>query len=439
MPPFLRSICLAALGVLFIALPAFSAPPLTERVSIRSNGGQTIGGNNSFADITPSGRYVSFTSNADNVVPEDTADYQDIFRHDRETGKTKRVSLATSGAPANGHSSVSAISDDGTVIAFSTQATNLSPKDDATNYDIYVRDLATGKTKLVSVNTSGTEGSGTSGTTAISGNGRFVAFVSDADDLVPDDDNAENDVFIRDLVEGETTRISVASDETEGADASGAPTVSETGRYVAFESLAENLVAPSLANTAEDVFLRDRQKGKTKLVSINPNLVPADGSSSSPAISSDGQLVAFESGASNLFYDDGAFFRDIFVKNTRTGKVEIISVPADGSTNDGSSFDADISANGRYVSFESESTKLVTSMDTLLSHAFVYDRVSGLMERVSSTPTGQSCSGANGSYVVRVSSQGPFVSFESDCTDIVANDTNGNYDAFVVGPVKFKP
>jgi Tol biopolymer transport system component len=225
-------------------------------------------------------------------------------------GPIQRVSLSSTGKQGFCDSYAPALSDNGRFVAFSSGAAKLVPGDGNHKVDVFVRDLRTGKTTLVSLGQGGVEGNGTSDFPALSAGGRFVAFDSEAGNLVPGDTNGAEDVFVRDRLTGTTERVSVATDGTQGNGYSFLGNVSSDGRYVTFESGASNLV-PGDTNDGFDVFVRDRLNGTTERVSLGPGGIQADGSSFAPQISGDGRVVVFQSEARNLAPGDTQGLRNI--------------------------------------------------------------------------------------------------------------------------------
>jgi uncharacterized repeat protein (TIGR01451 family) len=305
---------------------------------------------------------------------------------------------------------------------------------------------APGVTQLVSANPAGQPGNQSSELPAISANGRFVAFASLADDLVAEDTNVSSDIFVRDRVSGVTERVSVSSAGREGdgnsgfLDGLGGPAISADGRYVAFDSNATNLVKQD-RNSAEDVFVRDRLTGTTTRVSVTST--GAEASGSNPAISADGRFVAFLSVSENLAPGDSNFASDVFVHDRQTGVTERISQAPDGSDAQGSSFFAPhLSADGRFVYFSSFASNLTDPGEPDPNSdvdAFLFDRQSDTMTAVTSF------AGDPNSFVIEhgitggMSSDGRFLTFSTedpgfidpDVNDEVDLDTNGfNDDAF---------
>ncbi len=262
----------------------------TTRVSVNSTGAQG-NGHSAYPSISADGRFVAFASGASNLVPGDTG-YWDVFVHDRQTGTTTRVSVSSTGTQSNDNSGDPSISADGLYVAFTSSAQNLIPGDTNGRADVFVHDRQTGTTTRVSVNSTGTQGDFNSWRPAISANGRYVAFISDATTLVPGDTNGRADVFVHDRQTGATTRVSVSSAGIQGdgfVEGSSTPSISADGRFVAFASGASNLV-PGDTNNQKDVFVHDRQTGATTRVSVSSADDKSGGcwsSNSSPSLSVD--------------------------------------------------------------------------------------------------------------------------------------------------------
>jgi Tol biopolymer transport system component len=245
-----------ALLVLGAAVFAFAQNTgVTTRVSVSSNGEQGNAFGSDWPAFTPDGRFVAFSSDASNLTREPDNNAQgDIFVHDRLTGETARVSVTTNGRPARSNSLHPSISADGRYVAFDSLAGNLVPPDRDERSDLFVHDRLTLETTLVSRALEGEIGRGNSGFPSISSDGRFVAFHSDARNLVPDDTNRTGDVFLHDRSTGTTTRVSISSDGGQGNFWSMLGKVSADGRAVAFTSDSGNLV-PGDTNIARDIFV----------------------------------------------------------------------------------------------------------------------------------------------------------------------------------------
>lgn len=360
----------------------------TERVSV-SSAGQ---GSNGTSDFTPAisadGRYVAFVSRGTNLVAGGDAngDDRDVFLRDRASGTTRLVSLDSQGRQADNDSFGVAISPEGGSIAFGN-ASALVPADTNGNWDVYVRDDGTGTTVPVDVGADGRPVGGRLVYTheAIGNVGRFVAFVSDSSNLVPGDTNGVADVFVLDRARQTIERVSVASGGAQANGDSGlfTPAITPDGRFVAFASTASNLV-PGDTNGTWDVFLRDRLRGTTERISIGGDGEQANGGSSgAPALSADGRFVAFGSFASNLVPGDTNGAADVFVRDRANGTTERVSVATGGGQADGGGGDPTISADGRYVAFDSSASNLVAGDANGATDVFVHDRQTGTTTLVS--------------------------------------------------------
>jgi hypothetical protein len=401
----------------------------TERLTLGLSAPMQGNGASYSVSMTPDGRFIAFGSFAGNLVPNDTNFSGDIFVHDQQTGALERVSVSSDGVEGNRQSSSPAISGNGRYVAFASIADNLVPDDNNEREDIFVHDRQTGETRRVSVDSNGAEANGHSFEPAISFTGRYVTFYSAADNLVANDANGTNDVFVHDMDTGATTRVSVDNSGMEGNGYSINPTISGNGRYVAFRSAANNLVAGD-TNNVTDIFVHDRDTGLTTRVSVDSSGVQANGNSFSPTISGGGRYVAFRSDASNLVANDTNGARDIFVHDRNTGETTRVSVSSEGDEGNGNSDTPAISVEGRYVTFISVASNLVAADTNNRSDVFIHDRQTGLTERVSVNSAGVQ---ANGDTYARpaVSSDGRFVAFSSDAYNLVANDTNGQRDIFL--------
>ncbi len=401
---------------------------ITTRVSLPDEGSEA-NADSRFPAISADGRYVAFQSFASNMVGGDENGVYDIFVRDRQAGRTVLVSATPHGEEGNLDSEGPSISADGRYIAFSSGASDLVYGDGNTTTDVFVRDMQIGQTTRVSVDSNGQEAADASGQAAISADGRYVAFLSWASNLVISDTNHNSDIFVHDRQTGQTTRVSVASDGQEGNARSYHPAISADGRYVAFVSHADNLVASDI-NNQDDIFLHDRETRQTTRVSIAWNGAQANSWSDNPAISADGRYVAFDSRASNLVISDtnGAYL-DVFVYDRYTGQITIVSVNSSGEQGNSDSGWPAISADGRYVAFVSYADNLVGGDTNGTWDVFLHDRQTGQTTRVSVTSGGGQGDGP--SEYPAISPDGRYVAFESDATQLVASDTNGARDVFL--------
>ena len=406
-----------------------AAPGDTTLVSVASDGTQG-NGPSSVTAISADGRYVAFQSRASNLVSGDTNRVADIFVHDRQTGLTTRVSVASDGTQSNGESYWVTISFDGRYVAFDSYASNLVGGDTNNTSDVFVHDRQTGITTRVSIASDGTEGDSSSVSPAFSGDGRYVAFASDAENLVSGDTNGATDTFVHDLQTGMTTRVSVASDGTEGNLNSDYPSMSSDGRYVTFESDADNLVNGD-TNNAIDIFVHDRQTGVTTRVSLASDGTQANQDCRTPVISGNGRYVVYWSPATNLVDGDTNGKYDVFVRDRQIGLTSRVSVASDGTQGNGDSlYFFSMSADGRYVVFVSGASNLVRNDTNTRSDVFMHDMQAGLTTLVSLASDGSQGDGDTYQYP-SITADGHYVAFQSLASNLVSGDTNGVLDVFV--------
>lgn len=430
-------------------------PAGITRVSISSQGVESNDDSSSpicTSYVSPDGRYVGFASQGSNLVEGDTNNREDSFLHDRITGETVRITVGTGGFQAEGGSSNSPwISNDLRYVIFTSFAQNLVPEDTNGSRDMFLRDRQTGTTTLVSVGLDGRSGNGvTGGSPQISGDGRYGVFNSYASNLVEGDTNEAADAFVRDLFGGRTFRVSVGYDGSQANDSTtGSPAISNNGRYVAFYSDASNL-APADSNGVRDLFVYDIQTGRTVLASVGYDGSPANNGTGGgpdannpssqlpsipknvPAISPDGRYVAFFSDASNLVEGDTNGMRDIFYRDLQDGVTYLVSIGLNGEpavgvddlVNGLSGGNPWISGDGRYVAFESRARNLVEEDTNDIMDIFVRDMQTGITKRLT---VGFDGSEANGdSFYPLINLDSRWVAFSSDASNLVPNDTNAD-------------
>jgi Tol biopolymer transport system component len=431
--PPLAWTALTVAAVIALAAPStgVAAGPRTERVSVSSTGAPGAG--NSSGSSTPAisanGRYVAFDSLALGLVPGDTARENDVFVRDRKLDATERVSVSSSGRQGNVHSFTPSISADGRYVAFESRASNLVPGDRGSTLDIFVRDRKLDTTRMVSVTSSGDRGNGASYAPAISADGRYVAFSSRAQ-LVPGDrDGKTPDVFVRDRKRHTTRRVSVASSGHGGGGEF--PVISANGRYVAFVS--EGNLVPGDSGPHRDVYVRDRKLHTTRVVSVSSTGHRANDESFPSSISADGRYIAFSSSATNLVPGDTNHAVDAFVRDRKLHTTSRVSVSSSGHQGNFLSTSPAISANGRYVAFDSLANNLVPGDTNGVDDVFVRDRQLHTTRRVSVATAGNQAN--KGSQQAAISADGRFVAFVSDATNLVPGDTNPWIDVFVRGPL----
>ncbi|MCW5851107.1 MAG: PD40 domain-containing protein [Anaerolineae bacterium] len=435
--PRRRRLTLLAVLVLLVALAALpaSANPvgLTTRVSIASDATQGDGASFGPA-VSANGRYVTFGSEAGNLVPNDTNPYADIFVYDRQTFSLERVSVALGGGSPDAAVEGPAISADGRFVAFYSAASNLVANDTNGTWDVFVRDRQQGITTRVSIASDGTQANGPSaggragGRVALAADGRYVAFASAASNLVANDTNTVWDVFVHDRLTGITTRVSVGTGGAQANADSGSPSLSANGQLVAFQSLASNLVANDL-NGVQDVFVRDLTIGATTRVSLASDGTEGDGASGQATLAGGGQWVAFASDASNLVPLDTNNAPDVFLRDLVGGLTSRVSISDDGLEGNGASYEPAIASDGRLVAFTSEASNLVALDTNGFADVFWRDRQLGITVRASIASEGTEGDAPSGGS--SVSADGRFIGFDSFARTLVAGDTNacGFYQA----------
>lgn len=348
-------------------------------------------------------------------------------------GDTELISVKLPPGPPNllgdGNSGAPSISATGRYVAFSSTSSRLVQEDTNLSSDVFVRDRLRRRTVRVSVSSDGSQGIGSptcgSHSPSISATGRYVAFWSGATNLVPDDTNAAVDVFVHDLKNRTTERVSLSSAGKQHNDSPltcglQRPAINGNGRFIAFTSAATNLVEND-TNAVGEVFLHDRKTEKTTRVSVASNGDQGNSFSSNPSLDAEGRFVAFTSFASNLVADDLNLTSDAFVRDRKTRKTLIVSVGSDGTRSGLGPFEGSsagvwaMSPDGRYVGFTSDADNLVPN-DTNESFdpcyagdAFTHDLKTGRTERVSVTSRGQEAEGGNGSAAFGISAGGRFV------------------------------
>ena len=424
-----RGSLLVVLGVLTFLCCAPALAALTERVSVSSQGEEGLGESSSPA-ISADGRFVAFTSGAANLVPGDTNGAIDVFVHDRETGVTERISISTNRQQANGRSSEPTISADGRYVVFHSDASNLVPDDTNDRRDIFLRDRQTGTTERVSLGSSGLQITGGSFGPSISRDCRYVLFGCDAPGVVPEDTNDLWDGFLRDREAGTTECVTLNGAGTPVG--GGVGSISADGRYVVFLSDAPGIV-PEDTNEFYDVFVRDRVAGTTRIVSAGSEGRPIDRWCGLALISADGRFVAFNAfdfdfagwqpSGPNLIY-----IRDLEAGTTEPMRASerLPALPAEPTLG---WFLTAATPDLRFVIFDSGDPALVAGDTNGRSDVFVRDRTAGRTVRVSVSSLGTE--GNSGSGRGDISADGRFVAFDSEASNLYPWDTNECRDVFV--------
>ena len=422
----LTGFALAIVIGLSTALPGSSG--ITTLVT-RSTAGVHGDGTSGAGNITADGRYVVFFSISTTLAPEDTDRFFDVFVRDLQSDTTTLESVSSDGTKGIGSSTWPFITDDGRYITFQSDAGNLVAGGTNGRQHIYVRDRVAGTTELVSKSTAGVQADNLNDIGNISGDGRFVVFISYASNLVSGDSNGSPDVFVRDRQAGTTTRVSVSSGGGQANGSSLWPRISADGRFVAFVSVATNLAGTDANGTVEDIYVHDMQTRTTRRVSLSSAGVQANSVSTVPSLSSDGQTLAFVSFASNLVAGDTNGEFDVFVRDLQTGVTERVSVSSSGGQGNDESGAPYMSPDGRFISFHSLASNLVAGDTNGFLDVFRHDRLTATTDLVSLSSTGfQGNADANNAAI---SADGSRIAFYSNGSNFVPDDANASLDVFV--------
>lgn len=419
-----------SLSLLGVAAADAHAQATTSLVSV-NNAGQQGNRGSSEAAISDDGDLVAFSSASTNLVSGDVNNLGDIFVRQRDRRLTRLISRGVAGAGANGASTDPAVSGDGRVVAFVSLASNLVAGDSNARADIFLRAVTADSNRLISVAKGGVPANAESLQPAVSSTGRWVAFVSRASNLIADDRNSAFDIFLRDRDRGVTTRVSTGPTGAEANGSSLDALVSANGGKIAFSSEASNLVAGD-GNALQDAFIHDRVSRATRLLSVGRG-GPANGRSFPLSISKTGRYVAFTSTASNLVPGDSNAVADVFVRDTVAGRTERISIGAGGAQANGVSDAAAISADGRKIAFRSRATNLVPGDTNASTDIFLRDLDRGTISRLSVASSGAQAK--PGCFDVALSANGRIAAFSCDATNLVAGDVNSASDVFVRAPL----
>lgn len=406
----------------------------TTIVSIATNG--SVSNDYSYGtSISGDGRYVTFTSYANNLVLADNNGASDIFLRDTISNATERISISSTGEEGNYDSYEPSISADGRYVAFTSYATNLVPGDTNGFSDVFIRDRLLNTTYCLSISNTGEGGNADSYGSSISADGRYIAFVSPANNLVSNDDNGFSDIFVYDQTLNSIKRISISNTGKERNWDCYSPCISADGNCIAFVSGADNLISDD-NNSFEDIFVYNQALNSVKRVSISTNGEEANGGCFGPSISADGRYIAFTSYASNLVTDDNNDLSDIFVRDQILEITERVSISSNGEEFDEECSYSSISANGRYITFvvgnRPQSARIsLSAFEDMNGYKdiFVHDRMSKITRKVSISSTGEE--GNGDSNFPSISADGSFIAFNSYADNLVPEDNNYHTDVFV--------
>lgn len=385
------------------------------------------------ASIDAQGRRVAFHSEASNLVLGDTNRQRDIFVRDLQAGTTVVVNEVLGSARANGSSANPCIAHEGRFVAFESEASNLVAGDTNGQRDIFVRDLQDCRTERIPPRTGATQPGGSSRSASITPAGRYVVFTSEAPNLVIGDTNKVADVFHYDRARDVMTRVSVAGQngQANAASKNSMRAVSANGDLVAFESAATRLVSED-TNGRSDIFVRDLVNRTTTRVSVSSSGAQANGESRDASVDAEGRYVVFGSFADNLVPGDRNDTWDVFLHDRVTKKTERVSVTASGGEANGPSFGGIISPDGGFVTFYSSATNLVGGDSNKRIDVFVRDLTRRTTTRVSIDAAGAQANGA--SAAADIAAQAANIAFQSIASNLVPQDRNGAEDVFTTAP-----
>jgi len=404
-------------------------PGQTVRVSVDSAGVPANAGATNGV-LSADGRYVVFQSSATNLVSG--ASGTQVYRHDRVGGATLLVSVASNGNPGNSVSRDPSVSANGRYVVFASFATDLVAGDTNGMSDVFVRDMQPGGTTAL-VSSAGLPADGSSGLSGLSGareisdDGRYVAFTSIATNLVGGSNNGRQQIYVKDMTTGAVVRASVNAATGEAGDrTSQTPALSGNGQVVAFRSESTNFSPLSISGITPEIFTRDLVAGTTTLES--PGAAATGRSSTTPALSFDGRYLAFESTGvlDPRDLDNGT--QDVYLRDRLTGTTVLASlstVALPGATSSSPS----ISGDGRWVGFQSLDDKLVVGDLNGLFDVFLYDRTTEAIKLVSLNDADEQANAA--SFGPSVSFDGQFVLFGSTASNLVTSPASTGNQLYV--------
>lgn len=418
--------CCLLIGLWLTALCGIANAQPT-RLSVNSSGVQASLGVSAYTNpsISANGHFVAFGSTSGNLAPAGVDGEEAIYFYNRLSNTTTRVSKSSSGTPGPGM--FPTISADGRYVAFESTGDLVADDTNGQN-DIYIHDNATLTTSRVSVSSEGAQGNSWSTKASISSNGRFVVFESDANNLVPGDTNGVTDIFVRDLVANTTKRVSVSSTGGQGDFYSGAgrATISGDGRFVAFTSLATNLV-PNDTNGSWDAFIHDNITGQT--LNFTNNLTIGNTrmflGGIDAKLSTNGQFAVFVATANPYAGFAGATsLTKTLIYHVFTGQLTFAIADTPGLLADDGGGNANLSGDGHFLAFNA------TTQDDSLSNVFIQDQVTNATALISGNSSG--VRGNNHSFLPTISIDGLHIAYLSAANNLVAGDTNNAVDVFVL-------
>ncbi len=402
------------------------------RLVSTGSAGRGLTGTSDAASISADGRFVVFASEAGSVVDGAAASAPSVYLKNLVTGAVQPVASSTGGTVADAPAYSGALSADGRWVAFDSEADNLVAGDTNGAFDVFVKDLQTGAIVRASLGTAGAQADNNSFSAALSGDGRTVVFNSTASNLGASD--ARPQLFARDLDTGLLTKVSATAGGSFGNGVSEGASIDADGSRVAFVSTAANLLTGAGAATSgRQAFVKDLDNGAVTLLSASAAGVPGNAASHAVSISADGRWVAFSSDASNLVAGDGNGARDIYLKDLDTGALQRVSTSAANAQANGASADPFVSGDGRYVVFSSSAANLVAGDTNGVADVFVKNLQTQAIARVSVGTEGAQATTA--STALGISADGLHIVFSS-AGALAAGDANGLHDVIsVINPL----
>lgn len=399
-----------------------------DRVSYGTNDVQINGPIYGYS-VSEDGRYVVFASDASNIDARDKNGLTDIYYFDTHTRETIRISADINGNQLlPGKSTSPGISNDGRYVVYQSLA-RITGDDSNVFYDIYLYDTQNKTNRLVSRSVGGGSSNHASYNPTISANGVYISFMSYASNLIDGDTNGQGDIFVYNIQTEAVERIN-GFNSNEPNNVSVESVLSSDGRFVLYGSMASNLIENDTNNT-KDVFLYDRQTGINKLVSVKDNGQQLNMISTAAGISDDGRYASFYTNAANIVASDTNTLSDVFLHDISTGDIIHVSRNINGGPGQRESYGGRLSADGRFVVFNSHANNLVANDNNNAADVFLYDRVLRRTEILSLNDKGGQANQSS-QMIAHISRNGRYVLFRSFATNLVDNDTNNQGDVFMV-------
>lgn len=411
------------LSVNITTLEAYDFDSKVIRASVNAQGIEANSGNIR-PSISADGRFVVFESDADNLCDNDTNNSSDIFLFDRNTGETRCISLTANGVTGNASSQSAAISADGRYIVFASEASDLIENDNNNNTDVYLYDRTTNSIELISTGLNGAMANNYCGSPSISGDGHYIAFASAATNLVENDNNGKEDIFVKDRKNGAITMISYQPNGNQIAGTATNPVISANGLYAAYEvyvNYINSIYVYDITNKATELVTKRYDDASTPYVGYNSS------------ISADGRYIAFYSAYNGLVENDNNGTDDIFVYDRVNDTMQLVSVSSSEAQGNKYSMYPAISADGNLVAFKSLASNLVDGDTVGCIDVFVRDLVKGTTERISVSESGAEGDSDSSfeEWAPAISAGGQYIAYDSAASNLVGSDNNGEVDIFV--------